>query len=81
MKKNINGKNYNTDNSEIIEACTENRRSGWFAENLRKTPKGDYFLHGRGGESTRWNGGEGIVTISKEQAKFWLKRAGLEIKL
>lgn len=73
MIKRIKGKRFNTDSSNQIGMVTRGSGDSRFTEKLYISPRGDYFLHGKGGSLTRWNG-EGIVSISIETAHHWMEK-------
>jgi len=73
MEKRIKGKRFNTDNANKLASVTRGSGGSRFTENLYISPRGDYFLHGKGGPLTRWNG-EGIVSISIETAQHWMQK-------
>lgn len=85
MKRIINGKRYNTETAEEISSKTGGGNPsnfGYFEESLYKTKRGNYFLHGRGGPSSKYaennpNGGTdsgaGLEPLSEEETIVWLE--------
>lgn len=82
MKKIINGKLYNTDTakrlSEWVNDITDNLH--WVSETLYQKQRGEFFLHGEGGPSSKyaesigqgnWSSGEKIIPLSYEAAQAW----------
>lgn len=74
VKKLLKKKMYNTDNATLIKTVTKGSGKNRFRESLYLSPRGDYFLHGKGGPLTRWSGGEDLVVISAFTLKLWLER-------
>lgn len=76
MKKQLgspgNRKMYNTDTAKAVFNRSGGRGEGRFYETLYKTKRGDYFIHGKGGVLTRWNGGEDLIEIEGKALKHWL---------
>ena len=57
MKRIINGKLYDTDTATLMVTWSNDlRRSdhGHVTEHLYHTPRGNWFLHGKGGPATDW---------------------------
>lgn len=78
MKKMIARKMYNVDNASMVAMVNSGRGATRCKETLFRThSRGDYFLLGRGGAQTRWNGSEDIVAVSVAQANHWCKKNGL----
>ncbi|WP_046864740.1 hypothetical protein [Microvirga massiliensis] len=88
MKKIIDGKRYDTDTATHI-ANYNNGLSGsdfwWVDEDLYRTPRGNWFVHGAGGAMTRWSvsvgqnsysGGEGIIPLGSVEAREWCEEHG-----
>ena len=88
MKVIIRGKRYDTEAPQT-EMVAEAHSVGlsmsdfrWWEEELYRTARGNWFIHGRGGAMTRWSqpvgdmtgGGEGILPLDPEGAKAWLER-------
>jgi len=83
MKKVINGKIYNTETADYIASWDNGMYPGDFGrcdEDLYKTEKGAFFIHGDGGAASRWSepcggngycGGSGIEVLTKAQALEW----------
>jgi hypothetical protein len=84
MKKVIDRKIYNTETATEIHHYWNGRGTSDFgnvSEWLYRTPKGAYFLHGKGGPMTQYGvpvgnngrgGGEDIVLMTKGEAIEWL---------
>lgn len=45
-----------------------------YREVLYQTPKGYFFIHGKGGPLTKWKGKENIVEINGEALKFFISK-------
>ncbi len=73
---NVNGRrlSFNTKTAELIETKRTGKAKKRKIEKLYKTPHGHYFLHGQGGELTRWNGREDNIYLTEEQKKHWIKK-------
>ena len=83
MKKVIEGKVYNTETATRIASYDNglsHRDFGFCEEDLYKTAKNAFFVHGEGGAMSRWsklvgsNGraaGSGIEVMSKVDALAW----------
>ena len=82
MKKIINGKLYNTDTAkrlgEWVNDITDNLH--WVSETLYQKQRGEFFLHGEGGPSSKyaesigqgsWSSGEKIIPLSYDAAQAW----------
>lgn len=90
MKKVIDGKVYNTDTADLIASYNNGmsrRDFGWCEEDLYKTKKGAWFVHGEGGAASRWaeqvrknefRGGEGIEMLSEIDARTWCETHGVD---
>jgi hypothetical protein len=59
----------------------------WWYEALYRTPKGNYFLYGRGGAMTKygrrvstntWTGGRGITPLTADEAFEWCQEHGVD---
>ena len=87
MLKIIDGRRYNTDTATEVAEYSNYLGAGDFhtlPEPLYKTPKGAWFIHGKGGPQTAWahyvgsgngrTGGEGMRVLSDEEAMKWLER-------
>jgi len=83
MKKVINGKLYNTETALKIEEYWNGYGYSDFnfcIEALYKTPKGKYFLYGKGGAASKYaeqsgrylDSGSGIIEFSRMEAMQWL---------
>lgn len=82
MKKIINGKLYNTDTAkrlgEWVNDITDNLH--WVSETLYQKQRGEFFLYGEGGPSSKyaesigqgsWSSGEKIIPLSYDAAQAW----------
>lgn len=82
MKKIINGKLYNTDTAkrlgEWVNDIPDNLH--WVSETLYQKQRGEFFLHGEGGPSSKyaksigqgsWSSGEKIIPLSYDAAQAW----------
>ena len=87
VKKKINHKVYDTKKAELIyeyENGYEVSNFQWMAESLYRSKKGDWFLAGEGGPSTKYRKisddgytyGDGLEPISAVTALEWLKQFG-----
>lgn len=83
MKKHINNKLYNTDTSEVLGVWKKDvNKETYEKETLYKKRTGEFFIHGTGGESSRycrmngqnrWSGTETIIPLKYENAILWAK--------
>ncbi len=85
MKKIIGGKRYDTETSAEVGRWRNGYDMGdvhWMQETLFRNSKGAYFLHGVGGERTRyakkekktedmWSGGAELIPMTEDEAKQW----------
>ena len=74
MKKTINGIRYNTENGTLISSASSsnNPLDSWEAA-LYISPQGKhYFLHGKGGSMTAFNG-ERIIPMADYEAFNWAR--------
>lgn len=90
MKKTINGKTYNTETAELLAEYWNGLSStdfGYCSEDLYRTKKGSYFLHGCGGPMSKyaesmgnssWSGGSNIVPLSETEALTWCEEHDCE---
>ena len=86
MKAIIDRKQYNTETAELVADYSNGLGGGDFnhvREALYRTPKGRYFLHGKGGSMSSWavrhadngsSGGEGLRSVSNALAYEWAER-------
>jgi hypothetical protein len=83
MIKVIDGKKYDTDKAEVIAEWNNHYPSNDFKacnETLYLTAKGNWFLHGEGGATTKYaksygnsvSGGSDIKSMTPGQAYAWL---------
>jgi hypothetical protein len=93
MKRIIDGKRYDTDTATRV-ACAESScyRSDfhYWSEDLYRTPRGRWFIHGEGGPCTRWSrpvgtngrtGSEGIEVLTVAEALEWCERREIDADL
>lgn len=84
MKKIINGKKYDTETAEKIHGWDNGYGSSDFKtcwEQLYRTKKGAFFLHGGGGPMSKYavsvqggmSGSRQITPLSDDEAKEWLE--------
>jgi|SRR6185436_20117362 hypothetical protein len=86
MKRIIDGKRYNTETATWIGEASWGGSwsdfSHWEAD-LYKTPRGNFFLAGKGGPMTMWaqpignngrTGGSGIIPLDAGDAREWAER-------
>jgi len=89
MKRIIDGKRYNTETAECVCDCSPR---GFYRGDFRyedtqlyRTPRGNWFLAGEGGPSSRWaraaglnswTGGSGIQPLDADEARSMLERYG-----
>lgn len=90
MKKVIDGKVYNTETAELVASYNNGisrRDFGFCEEDLYKTKKGAFFVHGEGGAMSGWSqscgsngrcGGSGIEVLSKKAALAWCEEHGVD---
>ena len=83
MRKIVEGKVYNTMTAEMLAEYFSGHSIGdyhRYEEELYKTKKGAYFIHGKGGAASKYaercpsggyNPGEDIRPISEDTAKKW----------
>jgi len=86
MKKIIDGVLYDTDKAEVIASASEGYNKSdfrYFKESLYRTAKGNWFLAGEGGPSSKYravfidgsySGGSEIFPMSPKAAREWLER-------
>jgi len=90
MIKIINGKRYDTKTASMIESWDNGLGSNDFhncSEDLYRTSKGNYFIHGDGGAMTRWSesngnttwGSSGIEALTFKEVLEWLEEHGFDI--
>jgi hypothetical protein len=89
MKRIIDGKRYDTETADWVAAVGSDTCSvtdfGYWEAALCRTPRGRWFLAGKGGGMTMFaesvggggsRGGEGIIPISEREARERLERGG-----
>lgn len=86
MKAIINGKRYDTATADLVAEWGNGLGGSDFRncnEDLYRTKKGRWFLHGQGGAMTRWSrsvgnngtcGGSGILPMTEDEAREWLEQ-------
>lgn len=85
MKKVIGGKLYNTDTAELVgEWSNGHFRSDFHycSEDLYRTKKGSWFIHGEGGALSKYaeshgnnrTNGEAIEVVTQDEALEWCER-------
>ena len=84
MKKTIEGKRYDTDTAECIAKVSKGNWNDFHhvSEQLYKTERGAWFIHGEGGPKTGYSesngystsGGEAIFIVTEEEAFEWLQK-------
>ncbi len=91
MKRIVNGRVYNTETAEVICDCSP---SGFYGGDFRvesttlyKSPKGTFFIAGKGGPLSRWaepegqsgmRSGEGLRVLDEAEARELCERHGSE---
>jgi hypothetical protein len=84
MKAIINGKRYDTKTAECVAEWTNGHYTRDFyycSEDLYRTMKGNWFVHGEGGALSKyaksygnsWGGSEEIRALTLEEARDWLE--------
>lgn len=85
MKKTINKKVYDTTTATELASDSYGYASDFnhWVEKLYRTKRGNYFLYGRGGASSRYGrscgnnscgGGSDIIPMTREEALDWCER-------
>jgi len=85
MQRVIDGKLYDTKTAELLGEDSYGNSSDFthWIEQLYRTKRGTYFLHGSGGPMSRWrktigqnqwSGGSGLRVLSIEEAKEWVEK-------
>ena len=88
MKRVIDGLVYNTETAKLICSIGCNAYKSdfrWHETALYRTPKGRYFLAGKGNASSMWarrvcdayGAGEGMRVLSSEEAREYAEREDL----
>ena len=72
MRKIINRKTYNTDTAKLVKHTTFSYYgdSAGYEEFLYQTPKGDYFVYGIGGKTSKYPIETIIAVTPAEAAEF-----------
>lgn len=90
MKRVIEGKVYNTETATYIGDLPCSANPGDFQHHdtgLYRSPKGTYFLAGKGGPMSMWSesegnsgrtGGSGIMTIPDDEARSYAESMDLD---
>lgn len=90
MRQVINGRVFDT--ATATEICSKHYRGGrsdfqWHETTLYKSPRGAFFLAGRGGPMSRWaravdgggrSSGDGIQLLTEAEARAFMEAAGCE---
>ena len=82
MKKIIDGKRYDTKKAKAIGSDSYSNRMdfNYWEETLYQKRTGEFFLHGEGGQSSKyaesigqneWSGGSKLIPLSFDKAKKW----------
>lgn len=91
MKRIIEGKTYNTDTAQYIcdLDCRANRGDfGWHDTKLYRSPKGQFFIAGKGGAMSMWSqpvgtncrgGGSGIRLVDEGAARRIMEESGCTV--
>ena len=85
MKIIINGRKYDTETARAVgDACSTvgPLDHEFWVELLYRKTTGEFFLHGRGGPTSRyaipegngWSGGEWIVPLTMDEAMTWAEK-------
>ena len=85
MKKIIDSKRYDTETAELIAEWSNGYGCNDFhycSEDLYRTKKGAWFIHGEGGAMSKYSqpcgdmtgGGSDIIPMDADQAREWLER-------
>lgn len=81
----INGKRYNTDTAQLI-ASYDNGMQGdfsWYHEALYRTPRGNWFIVGKGGGMSPynkrcgnncWTGATELIPVQENWVRQWLEQ-------
>ncbi len=72
MKKSINRKVYNTETATLVKSQVYSYFGdpAGYEENLYKTARGDYFVHGIGGPESKYPEEDIIAVSDEDAAKF-----------
>jgi len=77
MKKTIHGTRYNTATAQLIGKATSddgNKEGDQWEASLYVSPRGkNYFIHGSGGDMTRFAGDEKILPMHDFEALRWAR--------
>ena len=84
MKKVINGKRYDTETAALVAADSYSHPGdlGYWAEEIYRTKRGNWFLVGEGGAMTQYSrsvgqnetgGGSAVIPFTKKDALAWLE--------
>ncbi len=81
IQKVIGGKCYDTSDASLIGCIYSGRRRGdfrWLREGLYKSRRGEFFLAGQGGPSSKWVNdsvaGGGLKILTEEEAMVWAQQ-------
>lgn len=67
MKSTIRGNRYDTERAEAIHTYSYGSGQGHLVETLYRTPRGLYFVHGKGGPASRWASRQGPLWAAGER--------------
>ena len=92
MKRIINGKVYNTETAEKVAFWDNDLFAndfGYMSEALYVTRKGNYFIHGKGGATSKYAthayggrmAGESIVAITEKDALEWCEAREIDTEI
>jgi len=70
-----NRKMYNTETAEAVAYRYGGSGEKRYHEVLYKTKREDYFIHGKGGTLTKWNGAENLCEISGDALRYWKEQS------
>lgn len=88
MRKIIKGKRYDTEKAECVASASHGYKSDfhYWAEDLYRTPRGNWFLVGEGNALSRYSvpgaqhgstaPGEKLIPMTNDDAKQWLEEQG-----
>ena len=84
MRKVINGKRYDTETAALVAADSYSHPGdlGYWAEEIYRTKRGNWFLYGEGGAMSQYSrsvgqnevgGGSAIIPLTRGKALSWLE--------
>lgn len=85
MKKILNGRRYDTETAKLVGYTSYSTPGdfNYWSEDLYVKRTGEYFLHGKGGPSSKysvtvgqneWTGGQEVIPLSLEEAQAWAEK-------